>query len=89
MAGLVLFLDTSAMEDAIDEMLAIHGRLARCHGAAYRRLERAIEALCDDMNDDDKPALVETHWLGGGRIMAAPGERVTEILLEARRLGVA
>lgn len=75
--------EMEAMHDAIAQLQVVHSRLAKKHGDQFRRLDRAIEAFID--NPD---GCVEAHWLGGGRIMAAPKGELIDIFRDARRLGI-
>lgn len=78
-----LSVEMDALHDAIGLLSEIHARLATKHGEAFRKLDRAIERFIDDPTD-----ATEIHWLGGGRLVAAPKGRLTEMLREARELGV-
>ncbi|WP_295808896.1 hypothetical protein [uncultured Nitratireductor sp.] len=78
-----LSVEMDALHDAIGLLSEIHARLATKHGETFRKLDRAIERFIDDPTD-----ATEIHWLGGGRLVAAPKGRLTEILREARELGV-
>ena len=81
--NLVLTAEMDEIRDALALLQEIHARLAKRHGDSFRNLDRAIEAFIQ------KPAdCVEAHWLGGGKIVAAPKGPLTEIFQEARRLGV-
>lgn len=81
--GLTISVEGSCITDAFGELMLAHERLAKRHGAAFRALERDIEAITDDFS-----GCVEIHWMGDGSIMAAPAGRLTDALREARRLGV-
>lgn len=81
--GLAISVESSCITDAVVELMLAHERLAKRHGAAFRALERSIEAIADDFS-----GCIETYWMGDGSIMAAPAGRLTEALREARRLGV-
>lgn len=75
--------DTSALQDAVDELLEAHEALAALHGEPYRALEARIDALVRK----DLPG-PEVHRLVGGPLMLSPPEEVQAILAEARRLGI-
>lgn len=85
MASLIMTV-TAEMEevhDAIALLQEIHTALAKRHGQDFRNLDRAIERFIENPQD-----CVEAHWLGGGKILAAPKGPFTDIFREARRLGV-
>ncbi|WP_037437154.1 hypothetical protein [Sinorhizobium fredii] len=78
-----LSVETDVMSDALAELQEVHSRLAKRHGDSFRKLDRAIEQLLETSED-----IVEVHWLGDGKVLVSPTGRFTEILREARRLGV-
>lgn len=72
-----------AVLDAIADMQRVVRALVKCHGQKYRDLERRIDGLLARIPTLKAGwRLVDTHW-----IMTPPAE-VTEILRDARRLGV-
>lgn len=83
--GLTLTLEVDAMRDAIAQLQKIHARLAKRHGDVFRKMDRMIEAMIEH---DDPRDWVEIHWIGGGKMVAAPKGKFTEFLREARQLGV-
>lgn len=80
---LTLTLEMDVIHDAIEEVQRVHQRLASCHGDDYRKLDRAIERLMDEMED-----AFDIHSIGGGKMVAAPAGLLTDILGEAYRLGL-
>lgn len=82
-AGLTISVESFCITDAVGELMLAHERLSKRHGAAFRALERSIEAIPDDFS-----GCIETYWMGDGSIMVAPAGRLTKALREARRLGV-
>lgn len=81
---LVLTAETDEIRDALVLVKEIHASLAKKHGDDFRKLDRAIERFIEERKDD----CVAAHWLGEGKIIAAPSGQLTDILREARRLGV-
>lgn len=81
---MTLTCEMEEMHDAIASLKDIHGRLAKMHGDDFRKLDRMIENLLDGCSS----GFVEIHWLGGGKMMAAPKGDFTAIFAEARRLGI-
>lgn len=81
-AGFTIEVDRAFINDAVNDILLAHERLACRHGAAFRSLERAIEDIADNPKD-----CFDLHWVDGS-ITVAPSGRLTEALREARRLGV-
>ena len=71
--------------DLLEDVMHVHRALARRHGPQFRALERRIEALPKASTD---AGFIESHYLGDGRFMVTLGPVVTEILRDARRLGV-
>ena len=47
---LVIKVEGSCFTDAVSELMLAHERLAKRHGAAFRALERSIEAITDDFS---------------------------------------
>lgn len=80
--GLRITVETDAMTDALADFEAVQRALIKCHGSDFRRLERRVEAFMENPSDG-----VEIHWVGGA-LLAAPKGEFTEILRDARRLGV-
>ena len=76
-------IELQILNDAIDDVRNIVRRLAKLHGSDHRKLDRDIQ----DVLSDPK-SWIEMHWLGNGRALFAPGESLTEVLREARRLKV-
>lgn len=72
--------------DALQELLVAQAALPHRHGDRFRQLERDIERVLDDSAAGR--ALLTTADLEPGRFMVIPGPAVTELLREARQLGV-
>lgn len=75
-------IEGDAVQDAVRDLLRVRDRLTHRHGAAFRGLERRIEAIAES-----KPAF-QTHILDGGTIMVLPPRDWVDILTEAKALGV-
>lgn len=79
--GAILF-EFDALFDALDQIQAIHFRLAKRHGERFRALEREIENLpSSDFGE------IHFESIGGAVIFHAP-EAFTKILKRAAELGV-
>ena len=78
-----LTVEMDELHDALDLLADIHGRLARRHGDVFRRLDLEIDHFLDDAD-----GCVDMHDIGGGVTVVAPSGRLTEILRQARALGI-
>lgn len=73
--------------DAISELVRISKALPSRHGQRFRALERRLEALIDNM-PDPKVQPLETPDGATIIMVTSPGEEITAVIAEARRLGV-
>jgi hypothetical protein len=76
-----LSFENSALLDQMNLVATVAERLTHRHGAPFRRLERRIERL------DGATIEPVIHDLGGGAFLATV-PALTEILCEARALGI-
>lgn len=85
MAALVLKLtaETDLIYDALDSLSRIHHALVHRHGAAFRALEKDIEALGEQSLDLGHP-----HDLGEGVFVFEPPRQFVDLIDRARALGV-
>lgn len=81
---MTLTAEMDLLTDAIRDIERIFIRLATCHGAQYRDLERRIEAMVQDAAYSDP----KSHDLGGGRFLFEPPVKFKVIISDARKLGV-
>lgn len=81
---LTLMVETDLIQDAANDIEVIFRRLAKRHGAAFRELERRIEAL----SETDRWGEMATHQLLDGTVIFEPPSAFKEIIADARRLGV-
>lgn len=74
----------SAAMDALDLVIAAHRALASRHGDQFRALERRIETIIEtgDMGT------TEHHNLGDGQFELSAPSKLTELIRDARALGV-
>lgn len=83
LATFKLVCETDALQDAIAQVRYLRSRCFESEGAAFRDLERKIEAWIDN----PRPG-VKVHTIGGGRMFGAPAGILTEILRDGRKLGL-
>ncbi len=79
---MVLIAETELAHDAIADVSRIHHALASRHGDRFRKLERRIDALTDDIGDCDLISI------GDGRMVMTVPSRIAAVLAEAKALGV-
>lgn len=74
----------SGAMDALDLVISAHQALAKRHGDQFRGLERRIEAIIED-GDLGK---TDMHDLGDGEFELSAPSKLTELIRDARELGV-
>lgn len=84
MATVAVSVNFSASLDALDLVIAAHKALTMRHGDEFRALERRIEATIES-GDLGK---IEHHDLGEGQFELSAPSKLTELIRDARALGV-
>lgn len=84
MVELVIRFDTSALSDTVFTISVVQERLAKCHGDQFRALDSRISRL---MDEDYRRPEWQHKWVGEVYMIIGPDE-MTDIIREARRLGV-
>lgn len=80
---LVMELDCTALIDATEQIIAIARALPYRHGQQFRALDQKISALAH--TDSGRPTL---HELDAFHLMAVPSQAMTDVLKQARALGM-
>jgi hypothetical protein len=78
-------LEFELLDDAVDQIARIDRALVNRHGSAFRDLERRIERLMEEGATCGREHLVA---LGPLRFVILPPREVTDLIDDAKRLGV-
>lgn len=82
--ALTITAEFDLLYDAVDTVERAHRALATRHGAAFRDLERKIEALMEAPDWGEVPMAD----LEPGRVVFFVPEKLAELITDARALGV-
>lgn len=84
MAIMRIIVETDLIGDVVRDFNLIATRIRSRHGAAFRALDRRLCKIIEDGPTESFPV----HQLEDGRLVVAPSGELTDIVTEARRLGV-
>lgn len=86
-----LSLETELLTDAFDDLKRAARAIHRHHGSEVRSLDRRIAAIVEGDTPIEPPVLLKELLKGEGNnliVVAVPPKQITDLVKEARRLGV-